>query len=697
MTASRRRDVACLVAATAALLAYWRYHVLAHVGAAVTFAGSDLSFQFLPDYAYLAGRLRAGAVPLWNPLHGQPFLATLLPGTLYPARLLLFVLDVPTAMHVSTVVHLVLSFVATFGLARALGAGAFGAATAGAVFVGVHDFPAIYWPNFLEGGAWLPVAAFALVRLAATGAWRWTLALGASVGMVVLAGCYQHALYVGYGLGVVALALLADPSRRGRLASRSTLARLAVAVVLAAATAAPQALPTLAWGAGAIRSGAPLTDVQIDPYPFPGRIWDAMFPGWGRDSLMLVSTPVLAVAALGRLATRGFGLVLAIGLAGAIALALGRGTPVFGVVHVLPGFTAFRSPERLLFLVAFFAAIGVAFGVDGLARGPRVLRPLAVASALAIGWNLFAPQRIDSALPWTLPPAAIAGPSGLMALVAEHTAGGRTLFTGGGAGDGLFVKQPGLHAVLALEDYNPLSSRRLAAYLRAVEGEPPTSPSDPDLFLGFLSMKRAIVRPALLDMASVRTILIASQLAMPVRSPPFRPLAREKSWTLYENPLALPRAYTIARARFVSDDAAALDALATVDPRDEVVLVAQGAPVDGPPGSLREARITVDEPERVVVEAHVDRPEIAVLTDAIAPGWTARVNDVAAELLPANHLGRGVAVPPGNVRVELTYRAPGFEPGLLAFAAAWTAVVAGAGARAVRVRVTAGAARSSRR
>jgi uncharacterized membrane protein YfhO len=131
--------------------------------------------------------------------------------------------------------------------------------------------------------------------------------------------------------------------------------------------------------------------------------------------------------------------------------------------------------------------------------------------------------------------------------------------------------------------------------------------------------------------------------------------------------------------------------------RDEVVLVARDAPTNGPPDSLREARIAVDEPERVVVEAHVDRPEIAVLTDPIAPGWTARVNGAPAEIVPANHLGRGVVVPPGDVRVELTYRAPGLRPGLVAFVAAWTAVATLAGARAVRARVRAGAPRSSSR
>jgi len=534
-----RRDFAWLGAAVAVLLVYWFVGVVARVDRAISFAGSDLTFQFLPDYTFLAARLRAGDLPMWNPFHGQPFLATLLPGTLYPARLLLLVLDVPTAMHVSTVLHLVLSLVATFALCRALGTGVLGALLGGAVFSGIHALPGLYWPPFLEGGAWLPIAALALTRLAATASLRWGIMLGLAMGFCVLAGCYQHALYATYGLGLLALALLVDPVRRGRLLTPAIAAPLAVGVLVAVATAAPQALPTLAWSRETVRSG-PLTDAQLDPFPFPQLVLAGMFPAWSETNLMAVTGPVAMLALLGCLVERRFGAVLLVATLGSIVLCLGRGTPAFALFHVLPGFSSFRVPDRLIFLVAFFIGIGAALGADWLARGGRLARALAMLAFAAVCWNLFGPRRIVSALPWTVPAEVLGGPPTLMSLVERYTGGGRTLLTGTGNGDGISVKHPGMHHVRNLADYNPLSSRRLAAYLYALVGKPASWSAD-TFFVGALPMNAPIVRPELLDMAAVRTVLI-KLVGMPPRQPPFRRLGQQGKWTLYENPLAFPRA-----------------------------------------------------------------------------------------------------------------------------------------------------------
>jgi hypothetical protein len=271
-----------------------------------------------------------------------------------------------------------------------------------------------------------------------------------------------------------------------------------------------------------------------------------------------------------------------------------------------------------------------------------------------------------------------------MSVVARHTDGGRTLVTGMGKVDGISVKHPGMHHVRNLEDYNPLSSRRLAAYLNALVGKPPPRAEDVPLFVGFLPMNKRIVRPELLDMASVRTVLIRG-VAMPPRQPPFRPLGSERQWTLYENPLAFPRAFTIDRARFVSDDAAALDVVRArdFDARQEVVLVGTTDPDEasalraGPADSLREARIVRDDAEDVSIEVHSDRPTVVVLTDPFAPGWSATVNGRQSRVLPANYLGRGVLVAPGESRVEFVYHAPGLRGGLAVALLGWGAVAAG--------------------
>ncbi|MEY4950069.1 MAG: hypothetical protein RL698_2280 [Pseudomonadota bacterium] len=682
------RDVLCLAGAALALLLYWFLGVNGRVHDVVDFAGSDLPFQFLPDYAYLATRMRAGQLALWNPWQGQPFLATLLPGTLYPARLLLIALEPATAMHVSTVAHLLASFVATFALARALRVGRAASLLAGIVYMGIYALPQVYWSSFLEGGAWLPVAGLALVRMAETGAWRWSIALGASVGLVVLAGCYQHALYAVYGLVVLYLALLADPSRRGCLLRPDGLLRLAVAGLLAAATAAPQALPTLAWSAQSVRSGIPLTDDQLDLWPLPDYILAAMFPPWGSASPIIVSLPVVLLGLVGCLSTGWFGAVLLVATATTMAMCLGRGFPAYALFHVLPGFSSFRQPERLVFLVGFFAAIATALGADRLARGGRIERGLALVGAAAIAASLLGPVRLSSALPWTMPRNRLAGPPRLFSIVARESAGGRTLLTGSGSEDGIAVKQAGMNGVRALQDYNPLSSRRLAGYLHGLVGEPTPKPEDPDMFAGSIPMTQSIVQPGMLDMASVRTLLLRATASMPVREPPFRALGTRGRWTLWNNPGAFPRAYLVERARFVADDDAALEVVRTPDfpARDEVVLVGEASGperaglVDGPPGTMRAARIALDAPEHVVVEASSEHPAVVVLTDPFAPGWTATIDGRAAAVLAANHLGRGVVVPPGRHRVEFRYAAPGLRTGVVAFSLGWASVALAAAA-----------------
>lgn len=690
MMPSKRLDVAWIAAGLAALSLYWVHGVLRRVGTTVDFSGGDLVYQFLPDYAYLAERMRAGSIAQWNPWQGQPFLATLLPGTFYPARLLLLFLAPQTAMHVSTVLHLGLSWLGTFLLAREVGAGRAAAALGGCLFLGIFALPNVYWSSFLEGGTWLPWAALSLLRLDRTGRARWAVALGACIGLPVLAGGYQHALYAGYGVAIFGLAEMLDTARRGHLASPRGLLLLVLAGAVALATAAPQALPTLAWSRLTIRSVQPLTDDQLDFWAFIEATTRGyrMFSPWAPASQTLVSIPVLALAVVGGLGTGRFGLVLLVATVIVVEMSLGRGGWAFPLFRVLPGFSSFRLPERLSFVFGFLFAVGAALGATRLQRGGAASKTVAGLLSAAALWCLFAPRRLESALPWTLPPSQLHGPPQLMSLVERTSRDHRTLLTGGGPVDGICPKQPGRRHVRSLEDYNPLSSRRLAGYLHGIVGKPPPEPDQPDIFVGFLPMNEPIARPEMLDMASVRTVLLRGNLPMPDRTPPFRMVGRHGSWALWQNPSAFPRAYTIERARFVADDDAALATVRSpaFDPRAEVVLT--GDPPEGgarplldpptDPSSLRAARIVRDDPERVGIEVDAERPAVLVLTDPIAPGWTARVDGEPAQVFAANQLGRGVLVPEGRHRVEFEYRAPGLGAGLATFAIGWGLVIAGA-------------------
>ena len=169
-------------------------------------------------------------IPTRRPV--QPFLATLQPGALYPARLLLLVFDPAQAMAVSLCAHLIGMVVATYAFGRALGTSRLAASAAAIVLGAMLAGNQFYWPSYFEAGAWWPVLALALVRVVGGGGWRWVLLLGVSGAMPVLAGGYQMTVYMGYALVLLAVGLLADS--RYRRASWGTLAvHLGVAGVIA--------------------------------------------------------------------------------------------------------------------------------------------------------------------------------------------------------------------------------------------------------------------------------------------------------------------------------------------------------------------------------------------------------------------------------------------------------------------------------
>ncbi len=101
-----------------------------------------------------------------------------------------------------------------------------------------------------------------------------------------------------------------------------------------------------------------------------------------------------------------------------------------------------------------------------------------------------------------------------------------------------------------------------------------------------------------------------------------------------------------------------------------------------------EARVAVDEPTRVELEASADAPALLILNDVFADGWGATVDGAPAPILPANYLARGVWIGPGAHRVAFTYRTPWLRESwllVLAFALgaagwAWRRRAAGAAA-----------------
>jgi hypothetical protein len=138
-----------------------------------TFYDDVLLGFFGPEKQGLAELLRSGFLPTWldNQYGGEPFLANLQHGVLYPGNLPFWLLPTSTALEAVVALHVALAGVAMWAYCRiGLGSGRWGAALAGLAFgFGSVTLQHIILLNQFQVIAWMP-----LVLLFAT--WPWSAA-----------------------------------------------------------------------------------------------------------------------------------------------------------------------------------------------------------------------------------------------------------------------------------------------------------------------------------------------------------------------------------------------------------------------------------------------------------------------------------------------------------------------------------------
>ena len=189
-------------------------------------------------------------------------------------------------------------------------------------------------------------------------------------------------------------------------------------------------------------------------------------------------------------------------------------------------------------------------------------------------------------------------------------------------------------------------------------------------------------RGHLLDVAGVHWFLVSRQGA---QRGELGQVVEEQGWipepvedpdfALFRNPDPVPRAFVVHDVREAPEPLALMAAMS--EPGFDPLASSYAEGLDAPAGSGgygAPARILVDESTLVVVEATLSEPGMLVLADSFYPGWVASVEGKEVEILPANHLFRGVLLPAGTHRVRFEY-APWTVPlGAGISAAAWIAV-----------------------
>jgi hypothetical protein len=344
---------------------------------------------FLPMKQYIAERLSAGELPQWFPYEGfgVPFLGNGGTGVFHPFTLLYFLLPGHDAYRVSVLLTILAAALGAFALGRILGLSRSGAVLSGIALAG-SGYIVSMTENllYLHSICLLPLFCAALEQALAKRL-AWVAAPAVIWALVFLNGDVQTGYYYGF------IALLWMAGRAAGSYKRAAI-RLSVVIVLTVLLAGIELGPTsaiylesyrrtpefsaqtLLWSTHPLR----LLTVVASPIGGAAEEWavaHALFGGLPLDSpirglwaeSLYLGVAVVGLALLGAWARRDLR-VLAVLAGVALLLALGRSGGLYTVfMHVIPFWSAFRYPEKLMGVASFAAAMLAGAGLDALRAG----------------------------------------------------------------------------------------------------------------------------------------------------------------------------------------------------------------------------------------------------------------------------------------------------------------------------------------
>jgi len=356
---------------------------------------------FLPLKQYLIERLRDGELPQWFPYEGlgRSFIGVTHTGIFHPFTALYFLLPVPDAYRAATLLSCLLAALGAFVLGRILNFSRAGALVAGVSFA-LSGYVVSLTDNllYLYSICVLPLFCVALERALKNGG-AWTVAAAVVWATVFLNGDVQTGYYYGF------VALLWVSTRAPGL-YREAGARLALVGGLATLLAGIQLGPAWAVFMGSERAHPGLFHTQaldwsthplrlatvlaspiganVDPVVMARVFFGTPTGGFWSESLYL-GVPVTGLAFLGVWHRRDLKVLVLLGSL-ALLLALGRFGGLFEIFYrVVPLWSAFRYPEKLMGIVSFTAAMLAGAGFDALQAGKRRSFPWFVMAAVCTG------------------------------------------------------------------------------------------------------------------------------------------------------------------------------------------------------------------------------------------------------------------------------------------------------------------------
>ena len=723
---ARNKDLHAIVALVLLwLLFFWRLFTPIAADQA-SLAKGDFSGQFVAFGGYQYERLSQGEIPLWNPYNngGLPFIADTQAAVFYPPRWITIglsalaggwsynALQLEMTAHVLLYTLLMYAFMRRLTLHRELSRPA---ALAAALIVGYGGFTAGYPPlqlALLEAAVWLPLTLLGIHEAARERrlAWRFLALAGFALGLSWLAGHPQTSWFAS----CLAAVFLAYRCFTRRIGWRAFIGGIALIGLVAIGTTAVTLLPGIEYllhttreglGFAAKGNGFPFRDIA--QFVFPGSVsqWSPLYIGI--PALFLV-----AVAIFRRASESRFWLAVAIV---ALLHSLGENSAFYyASYNLIPGLRFFRGQERAAFLVANSLAILAGLGITVCAgwanqrQRDRVLRYwlgfaallVIFAVGLLLAWHndaarwgdlfeISARSAVIAALSYGIlryflrQPQRVALQLALIALIAfelfsvniDHPAN----YDPVPAAEQLAMTPPPLvQAVLDDQDGRPFrvdgfrGLRDNFASLYAVMDMRGISP----LFLkgpAAIIYRDYVNNPLAWELFAVKYVFSGAQsLSLPSE---VIARGRDQDGEVFLHRLADPRPF--ARLFYSADLVDSDDwAMALMDDpryheREKIVL--QGALRHALPDAAAEGTVEVTSFEPEAIMLRIDTPENAVLSLALPhyPGWEARLNGRAVEIMRAYAGLTALEIPAGQHSLSLTFAPASYAIGLLISAVTW--------------------------
>ncbi|MDA2909470.1 YfhO family protein [Nitrospiraceae bacterium AH_259_D15_M11_P09] len=345
---------------------------------------------FLPLKQYVIERLSAGELPQWFPYDGlgRPLIGASGLGIFHPFTALYFLFPVPDAYRATTLLSCLAAALGAFVLGRILALSRGGAVLAGVAFA-LSGYVVSLTDNilYLYSVCLLPLFCAALEKALMEGR-TWVVAPAILWATVFLNGDIQ----TGYYYGLIALLWTGMRAPRTyreaglRLVCIAGLAALLSGIQLGPAWAAfltsdraQTALfheQALHWSTHPLRLlsiVASLGSGEAHPPDVASLFFGSQSAAGGASGLwaesLYIGIPVAGLALLGALLRRDLRVLAVVGGL-ALLLALGRNGGLYeAFYHLVPFWSAFRYPEKLLGVFSFAAAMLAGAGFDAFRQG----------------------------------------------------------------------------------------------------------------------------------------------------------------------------------------------------------------------------------------------------------------------------------------------------------------------------------------